>query len=128
MSFLNSYVTDDVANVISGIEHLLPVFESLDSFDYDEEPSSSSAIKQSINRTQNLYNWAQANGTFFNNNHGQCFTDGMARWLALIDNLHWALFGYEDNAPCTETNRLKIIRMKLEHILHKLTILKPSSC
>lgn len=128
MSFLTTSIVDDIVNVITNIENLLPVFESLDSVDYEEEASSFSAIKESINRTQNLYNWAQANGAFFNNNHGQCFTDGMARWLALIDNLHWALFGYEDNTPCTESSRLKIIRMKLDNILHKLTVLKPSSC
>ena len=128
MSFTTSHVLDNIATVINNIENLLPVFEALDSTNYEEESNSSSAIKEGINRTQNIYNWAQANGTFFNNNHGQCYTDGMARWLALIDNLHWALFGYEDNAPCTETIRLKIIRMKLNNILHKLTILKPPSC
>ena len=128
MSFTTIHVLDNIVNVISNIENLLPVFEALDSTNYEEEANSSSSIKEGINRTQNLYNWAQANGTFFNNNHGQCYTDGMARWLALIDNLHWALFGYEDNAPCTETIRLKVIRMKLNNILHKLTILKPPSC
>ena len=128
MSFTNTHVLDKIANVISNIENLLPVFESLDAVNYEEESHSSSSIKEGINRTQNLYNWAQANGAFFNNNHGQCYTDGMARWLALIDNLHWALFGYEDNAPCTETIRLKIILMKLNNILDKLTILKPPSC
>ena len=128
MSFTTTNVLDNIANVISNIENLLPVFESLDSINYDEESNSSSSIKEGINRTQNLYNWAQANGTFFNNNHGQHYTDGMARWLALIDNLHWALFGYEDNIPCTEMNRLKIIRTKLNNILYKLNNLKPPSC
>ena len=128
MSFTTTHILDNISNVISNIENLLPVFESLDSTNYDEESNCSSSMKEGINRTQNLYNWAQANGTFFNNNHGLHYTDGMSRWLALIDNLHWALFGHEDNIPCTEMNRLKIIRIKLNNILHKLTIFNPDSC
>lgn len=121
-------VLDGIRKVLNQIENLLSSFESLGSVSYEPHQENISTVQVCVNKTNFVYMWAQKNGSFASTNHGSEYADVMARWSTVIDDTHWALFGYENDFTCEESNRLKLIHLKLENIKCKLEDFLPSRC
>ena len=128
MSITNDNVLCGIRQVLCKIENILPSFESLEGGTYAPGGDSVSTVQQCVNKTNAIYTWAQKNGSFASTNHGSEYTDVMARWTVVIDDTHWALFGYENDFVHEERNRMKLIHLKLENIKDKLEEALPSRC
>ena len=121
-------VLDGIRKVLDQIENLLPSFESLDGGSYEPREENISSVQVCVDKTNHVYTWAQKNGSFASTNHGSEYVDVMARWSTVIDDTHWALFGYENDFTNEENNRMKLIHLKLENIKSKLEDFLPSRC
>jgi hypothetical protein len=128
MSYVQTSIVEDIRTTLDLIEKLLPSLQSMDASPYEEETATLSTVVECVAQTKNVYLWAQANGGFCNTNHSPLYTDVMARWTALIDDIHWAMFGYQDTLVSAEKNKLKVIHLKLKNIHNKLRELIPALC
>ena len=93
-----------------------------------KEDTQKSNIKKLILKTNKIYEWVQLNGSFKNGNHSNKYSDAMAKWSVLLDDLFWAIFGHPTLFNTVETNKMKIIWLKILNIDEHLVSYIPSNC
>lgn len=129
MSNVSKNILEDIETILDNIHMKLISFQSLYSTNCSyEDKKEISNVLNLVNKTQNIYLWSHRNGSFPNTNHSTKYTDIMAKWSALIDDLFWSLFGSELIFETTEENRIRIIYLKLNEINMNLTMYTPTFC
>ena len=129
MSLINQNILQKIECTLDNINSLLSGFQSIDVVETkEEEIETSSNLKRLFNKTKHIYKWAIDNGSFHNTNHSNHYKDILIRWLVLIDDIHWAIFGYESEFETNENNKLTLINLKLQDIKHKVQDFIPTLC
>lgn len=103
----------------------------MDSKDYQSELNQlrgASKLQYNIARTENLQTLVEDSGAFPVCSVPQKADSVMTRWVVIIDDLYWSVFGCENNIIIDEANRMKIIHRKLQKIYLSLKEYIPSSC
>ena len=128
MSIITKSVIGNINVTLDNIFNTLHRLEYSNAAPSFEPPVVSSSILTCIDKTKAIYTWSQENGSFMSTNHVTNYADVMARWSALIEDLHWSIFGTGNVFDCVENNRMKILHLKLNHIQIKLDELVTTGC
>lgn len=133
MSLAECTIIYDIEKTLDDIESTIASFDSIgmDSKDYQSELNQlrgASKLQYNIARTENLQTLVEDSGAFPVCSVPQKADSVMTRWVVIIDDLYWSVFGCENNIIIDEANRMKIIHRKLQKIYLSLKEYIPSSC
>ena len=124
MSYLTTCILADIKRTLDQIESTVYAFQSqhsktLTPINIDVSFNIASLYAQ----TKNIHDWAVANGACADITH----TNGniIAKWSAIIDDLHWTLFGSDMMMSLQGKNKLHIVYFKLMYILKNLATPSP---
>lgn len=133
MSLAECTILYDIEKTLDDIESTIANFDSIgleDKEDYKELNMlrSSSKLQYNIARTENLQTMVEDSGAFPLCIHSHQMDSAMTRWVIIIDDLYWSVFGCENLTAIEEPNRMKVIHRKLQKIYLSLKEYIPSSC
>ena len=132
MSLAECTILYDIEKTLDDIESTIASFDSvgLEKENYKELNMlrQSSKLQYNIARTENLQNLVEDSGAFPVCIHPHKTDSVMTRWVVIIDDLYWTVFGCENLTIIEETNRMKVIHRKLQKIYLSLKEYIPSSC
>ena len=133
MSLAECTIIYDIEKTLDDIESTIANFDSIGMEDkeYQQELNKlrgSSKLQYNIARTENLQTLVEDSGAFPVCLHPQKADSIMTRWVVVIDDLYWSVFGCDNNIIIEEPNRMKIIHRKLQKIYLSLKEYIPSSC
>ena len=133
MSLVECTVLYDIEKTLDDIESTIANFDSVgleDKENYKElnRLRSSSKLQYNIARTENLQTLVEDSGAFPVCIHPHKTDSAMTRWVVIIDDLYWSVFGCENLTTIEEPNRMKVIHRKLQKIYLSLKEYIPSSC
>ena len=133
MSLVECTILYDIEKTLDDIESTIANFDSIgleDKEDYKElnKLRSSSKLQYNIARTENLQTLVEDSGAFPVCIHPHKMDSAMTRWVIIIDDLYWSVFGCENLSIIEEPNRMKVIHRKLQKIYLSLKEYIPSSC
>lgn len=132
MSLVECSVLYDIEKTLDDLETVIANFDTIDIQDSDgadlDKLKSSSKLQYSIARTKNLQLLVEFSGAFPHCLHPKQQDSAMTKWVIIIDDLYWSVFGCENNAVVEESNRMKLIHRKLQKIYLSLKEYIPSSC
>lgn len=132
MSLAECTIIYDIEKTLDDIESIIAGFDSVGMEDGGPHQlnklKSSSKLQYNIARTENLQTLVEDSGAFPVCIHPHNTDSAMTRWVVIIDDLYWSVFGCENNTVIEEPNRMKIIHRKLQKIYLSLKEYIPSSC
>jgi hypothetical protein len=132
MSLAECTIIYDIEKTLDDIESIIAGFDSVGMEDGGPQQlnklKSSSKLQYNIARTENLQTLVEDSGAFPVCIHPHKVDSVMTRWVVIIDDLYWSVFGCENNTVIEEHNRMKIIHRKLQKIYLSLKEYIPSSC
>ena len=129
MSNVSKNILEEIEIILNHITNSLCQFQSIYSNETEQDDLKNvSHVLKLIEKTRNIYKWSHVNGSFPNTNHSTKYKDVMAEWSALIDDLYWSLFGIDFVFETKESNRIKIIYLKLFDIDIRLKMYTPALC
>ena len=132
MSLAECTIIYDIEKTLDDIESIIAGFDSVGMEDGGPQQlnklKSSSKLQYNIARTENLQTLVEDSGAFPVCINPHKVDSVMTRWVVIIDDLYWSVFGCENNTVIEEHNRMKIIHRKLQKIYLSLKEYIPSSC
>jgi len=132
MSLVECTILYDIEKTLDDIESTIASFDSVGLVEGDfkdlDQLKSSSKLQYNIARTENLQTLVEDSGAFPVCIHPHKMDSAITRWVIIIDDLYWSVFGCENGPIIEEPNRMKVIHKKLQKIYLSLKEYIPSSC
>tara|TARA_E500000331_G_C17263731_1_gene716331 strand:- start:2201 stop:2584 length:384 start_codon:yes stop_codon:yes gene_type:complete len=117
MSKISKSILSDIEESLNQLEKILQVFAPKNpDNDIEYYNHSPSKLKTCIDKTKYLNSYTISGGAFHMTYHANNTKDAMGKWASKVDNLCWAIFGYDIEYNETEENRMIFINNKLKYI------------
>ena len=127
MSKISKSILSDIEESLNQLEKILQAFAPKNPDNnieyYIHCPSK---LKTCIDKTKYLNNYTISGGAFPMTYHANNTKDAMGKWASKVDNLCWAIFGYDISYDETEENRMIFINNKLKYIKKMLVHYLPN--